>query len=445
MRRSVLEAIKEDGLISGMKELFKSYEMDEQAFNILDDNTGNILPLEKFFQFSLRRSGEMVPTKNIVRAFTTYANTFEKKVALDGIIPAMSIYAQSLTPTVYTPRGLEIDQSIKKFVNKWINSKKGRKISYDSVVKQGGPLDLILSSTRMFVSVLKLGFSPIAQMAAPVGEQAANLIMMGVANQAKGTKRMTTKKGKRIIEKYEGMVGRSVFEAITAPGLEVTDRLTSTMFAGFHAGSRVANAQYLLGMMTDKEYEAETISSKRLTELKLEAGRFRAIPGAESLIGATSPGKIGTQFKSWGIPVIRTTLKDLVKVTKDLKNKTYGEKLSSREAAELLRISALTATVLAMYGIYQADDDDDSLMNKMVNRVLSEASLIYSAFDVRWMLFTTPPAIKWTQDLGMILADMAQLVEYKDGSGLKGPRRLVRHFTPGFVKSFQKKKKKPKY
>lgn len=445
MRRTLLESIREDGLITGVKEMFKNYEQDQMAFNILDDNTGNILPLEKFFQFSLQRSGALTPTKNIVRAFLTYVNTFEKKVALDGIIPAMSIYAQSLTPTVYTQKGLEIDQSIKKFVNQYINNKKGRRISYDSIVRQGGKLDLIMNSTRMLISMLKLGFSPITQTAAPIGEQSGNLIMMGVSNQAKGTARMVTKKGKAIIEKYEAVVGRSLFETLTAPGEEITGRITSAMFAGFHAGSRVANAQYLLGMVTDAEYDSGTIGTKRLAELELEKGRFRAVPGTASLVGSTSLGKLVTHFKSWAIPVIRTTLKDLAKVAKDLKNKPYGEKLSSREAAELLRISALTATVLAMYGIYQADDDDDSLLNKMVNRVLSEASLIYSAFDVRWMLFTTPPAIKWTQDLGMILADMVQLVEFKDGSGLKGPRRLVRHFTPGFVKSFQKKKKKPKY
>lgn len=445
MRRSLLESIKDDGLIVGIKEIFKNYEMDEMAFNILDDNTGNILPLEKFFQFSLRRSGEMTPTKNIVKAFTMYANTFEKKVALDGIVPAMSIYAQALTPTIYTPRGLEIDQSIKKFVNKYINSKKGRKISYDSVVKQGGPLDLILSSTRMFVSMLKLGFSPIAQTAAPIGEQSANLIMMGVANQAKGTARMRTKKGKRIMNKYEGVVGRSLVETITAPGLEVTDRITSMMFAGFHAGSRIANAQYLLGMMTDKEFESETVSTKRLAEMQLEKGRFRAVPGAESLVGATSPGKIGTQFKSWAIPVLRTTAKDLVKFAKDLKNKKLGEAFSTKESAELLRMVAITGSVLAIWGIYQADEDDDSLLNKMINRLLNEASLIYSAFDIRWMV-ASPVSAKWVRDLIGILDDFIKLAEYEDGTGLRGPRKLVRHFTPGVVKSFQKrKKKKPKY
>ncbi len=79
MRRTYLESIRDDGLVNGTLNIFKNYEQDQMVFEILDDNTGNILPLEKFFQFSLRRTGQLTPTKNIVRAFLGYASAIEKK------------------------------------------------------------------------------------------------------------------------------------------------------------------------------------------------------------------------------------------------------------------------------------------------------------------------------------------------------------------------------
>lgn len=80
IRRSFFENVKDEGLKSAFKNLFKNYHQDEAVFNILDDDTGNILPLEKFFQFAMMRTDELVPTANITRAFLTYARTFEKKV-----------------------------------------------------------------------------------------------------------------------------------------------------------------------------------------------------------------------------------------------------------------------------------------------------------------------------------------------------------------------------
>jgi succinate dehydrogenase flavin-adding protein (antitoxin of CptAB toxin-antitoxin module) len=134
IRRSFLENLKDGGLKKAFSELFKTYQQDQIVFNILDDDTGNILPLEKFFQFSLQRTGTMEPTRNVTKAFLVYMHTFEKKKMFDAIIPKLDIYAQALTPIKYTPLGLEIDRSLKTFVNKWINNKKGRRISFDSVI-----------------------------------------------------------------------------------------------------------------------------------------------------------------------------------------------------------------------------------------------------------------------------------------------------------------------
>ena len=70
---------------------------------------GKILPLAKFFKFSLHRSGELIPSSNVTQSFLTYAKIFEKKIALDRILPKFDIAAQALTPQNLTPKGLEMD------------------------------------------------------------------------------------------------------------------------------------------------------------------------------------------------------------------------------------------------------------------------------------------------------------------------------------------------
>ena len=426
LRRSFLETIKDDGLTSAVKQMFQNYEQDEMAFGILNEATGQILPLEKFFQFSLRRTGKLVPSKNIVKAFLTYVNTFEKKVVLDGIMPAMDIYAQSLTPTKYTPRGLEIDRSIKEFVYKYINNKKGRRISFDSVLKQGGRLDLGINALRTLTTTLDLGFNVIAQLASPIGEQAANMLGMGITNQAKGTARYHTAQGKRIVKKYEAFVGRTFWENFTAPGEEVTGRMSSALFAGFHVGTRIANGQFLLGMMTDQEFKAGEISAPRLAELKIDMGRFRVVAGSKSLVGSTSAGKAGIQYKSWAIPVLHRTLKDTAVFLKDLKGKPLGEALTTRESVELARIVGLTATIIAVNAAFAADDEDDSFIGKLLARAYQEANIIYSTFNKKKMV-SVPRVFTYLQQLVINITSI---------------EKLWKQHNPRFIKQFEPEKKK---
>ena len=48
-RRSFFEALKQEGIMSGLREAISSQKEEEAAFQILDDETGNILAFEKFF------------------------------------------------------------------------------------------------------------------------------------------------------------------------------------------------------------------------------------------------------------------------------------------------------------------------------------------------------------------------------------------------------------
>lgn len=434
VRRTFLENVKDEGLISAFKNLFKNYAQDEAVFNILDDNTGNVLPLEKFFQFALMRTDELIPTANVTRAFLTYARTFEKKVSLDKIIPKIQIYTQALTPAQYTPRGLEYDTSLKRFVNKWVNNKKGRKISYDSVIKQGGPLDLGITSLRTFITLLDLGLNIPVGIASFVGEQVASFEMLGTKNYTKGTARMETAKGKAIIEKYRSFVGRSFWEEFNAPGRELPSRLMDLVFGLFHMSNVTANKQFLLGSLTEQEWNSGEISGERLAELKLDMGRFRAIPGTESLVGSTSLGSAATQYKKWAVPIMRTLTTDVKTLISDLKNKKVGEALTSKEAKEIYRFIGLTAAVATTGAVILGDDDrDNSVAGKLKKRVYREALTLLQGVDPKLWL-ATPRMLVWLGKLGDNLHSLITLETYKTKPGLKGVKGLKEQFSPSMLR-----------
>lgn len=439
MRKSFLENTKDNGLIRAFKDIFKSYQEDEATFNIMDEDTGNILPLEKFFQFTLRRTGGIDPTTNVTKAFLTYAQMMEKKIALDELIPKVDIYAQSLTPTTYTPRGLEIDRSIKKFVNKYINNKKGRRIRW--VAKQGGTIDVSIRGLRTFTTVVDLGLNIPTGIAAFVGEQVANFQMLGTRGYTKGTARIKTAKGKRIINKYEAFIGRSSWEEFTAPGKLITERITDGLFGLFHEASVLANKQFLLGTITQKEYDNETITEERLALLKLEMGRFRVVPGTKSLVGSTSAGSAMIQYKSWAVPIIRTLTKDASTIVKDLAKKPPGEALTTREAREIYRFIGLTTTALIVGAMAASDDDDKSFTGQVLKKVYRESMTLMQGIDPSLWL-ATPRLMGFVTQLGKNLKAIITLEEYKTKPGLKGIDGLQRQFIPRALKQFDTKEVK---
>ncbi len=429
VRKTFLESVKDDGLIQAFKNMWKNYQEDEAVFKILDDDTGKILPLEKFFQFALHRTGYLDPTTNVTKAFLQYARTFERKKMFDAIIPKMDIYAQSLTPETYTATGLETDRTLKKFVYQYVNNKKGRRLSYDGALKQGGKIDVAIRALRTFTSILDLGLSPFVQTATFVGEQVGTAAMLGPVNITKATARIKTEKGRRILKKYEVFTGRSFWEEFTAPGKQITERLTETMFAGFHASMKLANEQFLLGSLTDQEWNSEEISLERLAEMKLEMGRFRPVPETQSLVGSTSVGNAVMQYKTWAVSLTRSIIQDMTTLLSDLKNKGIGEALTTREVKELVRIAGMTSAVLIVGALSEADSDDDSFIGKLKARAYREGMSLTQGMDPTFWL-ATPRLLTWLFKTAQALKQIVTLEEYKNKPGLKGVENLKKQVVP---------------
>lgn len=432
IRRTVLEDIKEDGIIKAVTNLFKNYQEEEMVFNILDEDTGNILPLEKFFQFSMRRTGTVAPTYNVVKAFLAYAKTLEKKKSLDAIIPKLDIYAQSLTPKDLTQRGLEVDRSVKKFVNKYINNKKGRQIRW--VAKQGGKVDLTIRALRTFVALHDLGFNLFVGTASIVGEQVTNFEMLGVKKYTLGKTRRFTKKGQAILKKYEAFTGRSLWQEFTAPGKEITERVLEGAFGLFHQSAVVANGDFLLGMLTKEEFDSGELSDERLALLKIEMGRFRVVQGTKSLVGTTSAGGSGTQYKSWAIVIARTLSKDVKTLIADLKAKPPGEALTTREAREIYRMISLTSGMLIIFSLGAEEEDDGGFSSKLSQKVHRESLTLMQGVDPK-LLLSTPRILIWLAKLGQNLQSLILLEEYDEKPGYKGAEGLKKQFTPVVIQN----------
>ena len=431
VRRLFLETWKDEGLAEAFKGIFKNYEQDQAVFNILDDDTSNILPLEKFFQFSMRRTGELTPTKNVVRAFLTYAKTFESMKAMDAILPKFEIYSQALTPETYTPRGLETDRSLKKFVFAWLNNKKGRRVSFNSIIRQGGGKDMAINGLRTFTTLLDLGLNIPVGIASFVGEQTTNYTMLGADKYAKGATRMATSKGKLILQRYRAFTGRTPWEEFNDPGKVITERLAIGMFGLFHASSVLANKQYLLGMITDKEYQKGEISDERLAQLKLAMGRFRVVPGTNSIFGSTSVGKAILQYKGWAVPTMRTTVKDIKTFSADIVGRKEGA-LTSTEARELYRIIGVSSTALLVISL-MGDDGEDDFLSQIKRKAQREAMTLMQGMDPKLWL-SVPRVLAFLAKLGENIHSAIMLEEYKNKEGLKGVEGLKKQFTPHIAK-----------
>lgn len=441
IRRGILENIKEDGIIKSFKEIFQHYKQDQQVFNILDEDTGDILPLEKFFQYSIRRSGELNPTDNVVKSFTTYMQTFYKKAMLDALIPKLDIYAHSLTPTKTTPKGLEMDRSLIKFVKTWINNKKGRREKI--VAKQGGKIDMAIRGIKMLTSTLHLGLKVGVGLASHVGETVTNYAVMGKKQMATGLYRKRTEQGKKILKKYENFTGENPWSELVEPGKEIGERLNEGLFILFRNASVSANRTALLGLMTKNEFMAGEISHNRLAEIKRDLGRFRAVEGSKSIVGSSPEGGIFTQYLSWAVPPARTIISNSTALLKSI-TRTYGkgERISKKQALELLRIMEV-GVVVAIVMMLDDDEEEEGIIGDLKKKAKRELSTLFqSVTPDTWI--KVPVAMQFLIDLTSNLGAFLKLERYKtDGEGykegeLKGWKKLKRQFTPGFIKQFQK-------
>lgn len=447
IRRDFLEAIKGErqrnmgvagSILTAFKELISKYEEDFAVLNILDEKTGEILPLEKFFKFAMERKGNMVPTKNVAKAFLSYMKTFETKRALDRIVPELMTYVDIVTPRNFTPRGLELDDRLKSFVKQYINNKKGRKIWFGA--DQGSKFDGTMKVVKAFTSVMDLAINIPVQLGSHGGAQAAVYTSLGPKNWSKGWARLTSKKGKEIAKDYEAFTGRVPWKALFDASRGLLDKSKSLMFYGFQSANVAANKVFLLGSMTDEEYASGEITPQRQAELKTELGRWAPIEKSESLVGATTLGGLITQYKKWAIPPARTAIKNFRFIYDKIKSGDASF-IKSKEFSELFRIAQISAmAALAAYFVSTKDDKKDkSFVNIVEQKLVQDLSSMLSSIDPATYT-SAPRTATLAFNLMFALSDLVRFAQY-DTSGknfekgdFKGVKKLEALVTPSIVK-----------
>lgn len=444
------------GLLAAVKDSFGKYVQDAAYFNILDKQTDQVLPLEKFFQYSMARTGELVPSKNVAKAFMQYLTTFEKKKALDSIIPKLDIYVHSLTPKKLTPRGLEFDSSLKRFFKEWMNTKKGRVtttsislMGHQLEIKPGDKLDWALRTGVALTRLIDLGASVPVGLASNFGAQLSAYRGLGEKAYMVGQGRMLTSQGRAILRKYQAMTGEPVISKMFDAQASLGDSVMNGVFGLFSFADRKARQVFLLGKMTPEEFKAGEVSADRLARLQTELGRHMPLEGSESILGKTALGKVGGQYRSWAIPLLSSTLDDISKAYRAITNAKRlddPEKfLRSAEFGELMRTTLVSAVVgIGGYGILndKTPAKDQTFAEKVAQKSAQDAmSLIGAADPTFWS--AQPRLEKFLLDLSTSLKQIILAQKDKNG-GLTGLTTLKNTVTPGVVRQLLPPTTQPK-
>jgi hypothetical protein len=445
IRRGFLEAWKQDGVAVAVGEIVKQAQQDEMTANILSgDKIKNILPLEKFFKFSMRRTGGLAPTKNIARAFIGYAKQFERKKSYDSVLAKIDIYTRVLTPEKKTKGGVEMDETLRQFVNTWVNTRKGRRA--EPIWQTGSKLDWAVGAINTYVSIKFLGLNVPTGLASHVGEQVGNWLTLGEKKYALGVARLATRKGQEIVKKYENYTGRTPFDELFEQTRSIPERVSEfALFGLFQSGSVRANKQFLLGSLTAKEWDSGELSTERLSELKIEMGRWRVVHETSSVMGATTFGKVGTRFKSWAFVMANRTIKDIGVVIEKLRSSERKDVMQLRETHELLRIVAIGAflTLLTAGLDYDEEDlkpsKDDTFEEAFFKKALRDLLSPLQAMSPE-TLISVPVALEWLVQLAKALSSLARLEEYEETKkgeyregDLKALNALPKIILPNFL------------
>lgn len=415
------------GLLAAFKESFAQYKQDEAFFNIMNEKTGDVLPLEKFFEFSMKRTGELTPTQNVAKAFLKYAETFEKKKALDALIPKMDIYVHTLTPNKLTPRGLEFDDSLKRFFKQWMNNKKGR-VMDTGIIKPGDKVDWALRTGVALTRILDLGLNIPVGIVSNIGAQVSSFRGLGTKAYKTGVTRLASKQGKEIIKKYENLVGEGFLKKLRAPESSLGDNIGAGLFGLFSFADKKARAVYLLGSMSPEEYKAGELSTDRLADIKLDMGRNMAVENTSSLVGKTAFGKVGTQYKSWAVPLLSSTIDDISKLAKAVKTKDKSF-LKSKEFGELFRTVLISSVVgLGTYGILsdKTPQKNKSFVEKIAFKGAQDALSLIGALDPSF--WTSPTRLQ------QFLFDLSTGIKQTLVGTKGGPKKVISTVTPGLIR-----------
>lgn len=448
VRRPFLEAAKEDGFLKALKETQDKFAQEEKLMGILNERTGEILPYEKWIGFTQFRSGALIPTENTAKAFEAYVTTLERARYLDAMTPEVMAYVHALSPKRLTPKGLEMDTSLKRFTKEWLNANKGRVPK--GFFEPGSRMDWGLRSSVTLTRFFDLAYNLPTQFVSPAGEQMMTLTMLKPKAYALAAYRFKTSQGRAIATKYKNFVGRTFWDELTRASNTAGDTFMSGAYSIFGVATRRANATFLLGKMTPDEFATGVISTERLAKLTVEMGKYRKVKGMESIMGRTGEGAVVTQYKGWAMPALRATITNTGDLVGIIRSKGVKAAFASDEGKELFYSIGISSAIgVGTYSYYQdlKTKKDRNFVEDTIFKGLRDSMTILGAIDPK--TWTSVRIADFYADFGRAMTNLVWLEEYKTkGKGfekgdLKGVQQLQRMFTPAPVRQIQKELVEP--
>jgi hypothetical protein len=449
MRRSFLEALKEEGVMVAFREMITSQKEDEAAFKITDEETGSILAFEKFFKYAMRRSGQLVPSKNVANSSLAYFKAFTKKRTLDEFIPEAMLAVQAhKSLTGMTEKGLPKDPTIETFVKKFLNDAKGRKISYGT--KQGSNFDIVLRTMITWVSLKYLGGNLASAIGNMFGDFIAISVELDVKEQARGIMRtvINPMQAHEINKQFRSFTGKNPITEIFEPRYNTPERIKKSLMALMGMAAFQSNKFFLRSKMTDEEFRTGVIEDARLAEIAKALSRIK--PNEyyiKSLVGNTTAGTATSQFMGWAIVIFNTVVSDAQEVVKMLKERDVKKALTSREAQKVMKFVIVANIAFLVASMISVDDGDDSFYAKMIRSIKNNLNTLTQALTFMFSKDTTgsvtlpSPAI--ITEISTWLTALSQIISqerYKqDGKGygigdLKWINTAERAITPSALR-----------
>ena len=444
---SFFERWREDGFLRATKGIWQDVTDSRRVDFDAIGPTGEVLGYEKFLKYALKREGEGKYSLNAARVAVSYVSAFEKKLALDAIIPKIDalVFAQARHPAgVKDPTGEGVDGRVKQFIRQWLNNKKGRRTSY--FLDQGSKPEAVLLGLKMFVSLWDLGVNLAVGVASIGGNLNANFAGLTTRAFTVGAKRSVTTQGRALLQRYPGVVGEPPFENIIQASQDVGDTLTNFAFILFQEMSYRGRGQFFLGSLTKEEYSSGAVSLNRQAQIKIDMGRFHPIDNTSSVAGSSGEGQIVTMYKKWAVPYLSTSYynaKSLVSMLRKAEKLSGAERAEAfKKATELLKITlGGVGLYLFVAHMFSADKEDKSFLGKLKRRLALELGSSVSALDLTSWLTARP--LDFTLDLTNAIKTLLKLERYKTSGSdyeegdLKGVNQLQRTLKPAIFRQFQ--------
>lgn len=445
VRRSFFETLKESGIKSAFREILTSQKEDEAAFKILDEETGEVLAFEKFFGYAMRRSGALVPSKNVARASLAYFKAFSTKRALDAFIPEAMIAVQAhRAVTGTTEKGLTKDPTFEKFVKRFLNDAKGRRVWFGT--RQGSNLDIGIRAYTTWIAIKYLGLNAATATANFIGDFTAIFWELSLKEAAKGITRTVAHpiRSYELNKEFRYFTGRNPLVELFDPKYNVPSRILKSLMVLMSLASFQSNKFFLRAKLTDREFEEGVLNDERLKEIALSLSRAKQNQFyVKSLAGGTTVGSSLTQFGTWAFPIFNAFTSDVGAVVKLLKEKKRWEALTSEETQKVLKLVIMGGMAVFVASLVDApDDDDDSYLANVIRKAQREMTTLFQALQ-----FVTDPrsygmAVRelgsYAQMFQELLSD-ERYVSDGEGYGIGDPkwtRTLERIITPSTLKHF---------